>query len=159
MTDMLIRDVPDEVILAVDAHGSPDSLSAVWMSAAASAHDAAAEHAITITALPRQECAATVLGEPTTVLDIGWLRIVSDPTFDDPGPHGYLAKTAGPALAEDDLGPTWSASTRTRTIGGWLRARCSGRSRRKVSCGPLPGRRPLVPQQPGLIIGELKHEW
>ena len=26
------------------------------------------------------------------------LRIVSDPTFDDPGPHGYLAKTAGPAV-------------------------------------------------------------
>ena len=33
------------------------------------------------------------------------LRIVSDPTFDDPGPHGYLTKTAGPAVPEDQLGP------------------------------------------------------
>ncbi len=46
-----------------------------------------------------------VLGGPTVVLDLGGLRIVSDPTFDDPGPHGYLTKTAGPAVAEDELGP------------------------------------------------------
>ena len=46
-----------------------------------------------------------VLGGPTAVLDVGGLRIVSDPTFDDPGPHGYLTKTAGPAVAEDQLGP------------------------------------------------------
>ena len=55
--------------------------------------------------MTRQECAATVLGGPTTVMDVGGLRIVSDPTFDDPGPHGYLTKTAGPAVAEDQLGP------------------------------------------------------
>ena len=55
--------------------------------------------------MTRQECAATVLGGPTTVLDLGGLRIVSDPTFDDPGPHGYLTKTAGPAVTEDQLGP------------------------------------------------------
>ncbi len=46
-----------------------------------------------------------VVGGPTTVLDVGGLRIVSDPTFDDLGPHGYLTKTAGPAVAEDQLGP------------------------------------------------------
>ena len=46
-----------------------------------------------------------VIGGPTTVLDVGGLRIVSDPTFDDPGPHGYLTKTAGPAVTEDQLGP------------------------------------------------------
>ena len=46
-----------------------------------------------------------VVGGPTAVLDIGGLRIVSDPTFDAPGPHGYLTKTAGPALSERDLGP------------------------------------------------------
>ncbi len=33
-----------------------------------------------------------VLGGPTTILDVGGLRIVSDPTFDDPGPHGYLTR-------------------------------------------------------------------
>ena len=46
-----------------------------------------------------------VLGGPTAVLDVGGLRIVSDPTFDDPGPHGYLTKIAGPAVTEDQLGP------------------------------------------------------
>ncbi len=55
--------------------------------------------------LPRQECAAMVVGGPTTVLDLGGLRIVSDPTFDAPGPHGYLTKTAGPAVTADQLGP------------------------------------------------------
>jgi hypothetical protein len=71
MTDMLIRDVPDAVIAAVAVHRSPTRCPAVWMSAAAPAHDAPAEQAMTITAPPRQECAAMVLGEPTTVLDIG----------------------------------------------------------------------------------------
>jgi len=46
-----------------------------------------------------------VVGGPTVVLDVGGLRVVSDPTFDAPGPHGYLTKTAGPAVAEDRLGP------------------------------------------------------
>jgi L-ascorbate metabolism protein UlaG (beta-lactamase superfamily) len=55
--------------------------------------------------MTRQECAAMVVGGPTTVLDLGGLRIVSDPTFDAPGPHGYLTKTVGPAVAEDQLGP------------------------------------------------------
>src|ERR1700728_4026244 len=45
-----------------------------------------------------------VVGGPTAVLDIGGLRIVSDPTFDAPGPHGYLTKTAGPAVADHQLG-------------------------------------------------------
>lgn len=55
-------------------------------------------------ALPRQRCAATVLGGPTTVLDLGGLRIVSDPTFDGPGRQGYLTKTTGPAVGPDALG-------------------------------------------------------
>jgi L-ascorbate metabolism protein UlaG (beta-lactamase superfamily) len=55
--------------------------------------------------LTRQECAATVLGGPTTVLDLGGLRIVVDPTFDDPSPHGYLTKTAAPVCQEEALGP------------------------------------------------------
>ncbi len=55
--------------------------------------------------MTRQDCAAMVVGGPTVVLDVGGLRVVSDPTFDAPGPHGYLTKTAGPAVAEDRLGP------------------------------------------------------
>lgn len=55
--------------------------------------------------LPRQECAVMVLGGPTAVIDIGGLRIVTDPTFDAAGPHGYLTKTAGPAVGANELGP------------------------------------------------------
>jgi L-ascorbate metabolism protein UlaG (beta-lactamase superfamily) len=55
--------------------------------------------------ITRQECGVMVVGGPTTVLDLGGLRIVSDPTFDAPGPHGYLTKTAGPAVSDDQLGP------------------------------------------------------
>ena len=51
--------------------------------------------------LPRRDSAAMVLGGPTTVIDLGGLRIVSDPTFDAPGPQGYLTKTEAPAVAED----------------------------------------------------------
>ncbi|WP_425584248.1 MBL fold metallo-hydrolase [Streptosporangium album] len=46
-----------------------------------------------------------VLGGPTAVIDIGGLRIVTDPAFDAAGPHGYLTKTAGPAVGADELGP------------------------------------------------------
>lgn len=53
----------------------------------------------------RRPGAVSVLGGPTTVIDIGGLRLVADPTFDDPGDHGYLTKTAGPAVGEDALGP------------------------------------------------------
>jgi hypothetical protein len=38
--------------------------------------------------MTRKECAVMVVGGPTAVLDIGGLRVVSDPTFDAPGPHG-----------------------------------------------------------------------
>ncbi|MGV9351335.1 MBL fold metallo-hydrolase [Streptomyces spiralis] len=60
---------------------------------------------MTTAELSRQACAITVLGGPTAVIDIGGLRIVSDPTFDDAGPHGYLTKTAGPAVTGSGLGP------------------------------------------------------
>ncbi|MFC4907779.1 MBL fold metallo-hydrolase [Actinomadura gamaensis] len=50
----------------------------------------------------------TVVGGPTTVLEIGGLRLVVDPTFDPPGEYPFgsvtLTKTAGPALSPADLG-------------------------------------------------------
>lgn len=64
-----------------------------------------ARSARTTAGLPRRECAVAVLGGPTAVIDTGGLRIVTDPTFDGAGPHGYLTKTAGPAVSEDELGP------------------------------------------------------
>ena len=48
-----------------------------------------------------------VVGGPTVVLDLGGLRIVSNPTFDDPGPHSYLTKTAGPAGASARPPSAW----------------------------------------------------
>ena len=53
----------------------------------------------------RRDCAISVLGGPTTVVDIAGRRIVMDPTFDPPGPHAYLTKITGPAVSAHALGP------------------------------------------------------
>ncbi|MDT5068388.1 MAG: hypothetical protein QOK02_4543 [Mycobacterium sp.] len=52
----------------------------------------------------RRELAISVLGGPTTVIDIAGRRVVIDPTFDAPGPQAYLTKTAGPAVDPTALG-------------------------------------------------------
>jgi L-ascorbate metabolism protein UlaG (beta-lactamase superfamily) len=52
---------------------------------------------------------ATHIGGPTLVLDLSGIRIVTDPTFDGPGPHPVgertLHKLSPPAVAAADLGP------------------------------------------------------
>jgi L-ascorbate metabolism protein UlaG (beta-lactamase superfamily) len=53
----------------------------------------------------RRDCAISVLGGPTTLVDIAGRRIVMDPTFDPPGVHAYLTKLTGPAVNADALGP------------------------------------------------------
>ncbi|WP_329181301.1 MBL fold metallo-hydrolase [Streptomyces sp. NBC_01477] len=49
------------------------------------------------------------LGGPTAVLEIGGVRLLTDPTFDAPGdyptPGGTLVKTVGPAIGPADIGP------------------------------------------------------
>jgi L-ascorbate metabolism protein UlaG (beta-lactamase superfamily) len=45
-----------------------------------------------------------ILGGPTTLVDIGGHRVLVDPTFDPPGDHGYLHKTAGPAVTAEAVG-------------------------------------------------------
>jgi L-ascorbate metabolism protein UlaG (beta-lactamase superfamily) len=52
----------------------------------------------------QRDCAISVLGGPTTVVDIAGRRIVMDPTFDPPGVHAYLTKLAGPAVSAEALG-------------------------------------------------------
>jgi len=52
----------------------------------------------------RRDCAISVLGGPTTVVDIAGRRLVMDPTFDPPGVHAYLTKLTGPAVSADALG-------------------------------------------------------
>jgi hypothetical protein len=46
----------------------------------------------------------SVLGGPTTVIDVGGRRLVCDPTFDPPTDYGYLQKTAPPAVSEAGVG-------------------------------------------------------
>ena len=51
--------------------------------------------------------AITLVGGPTALLEIGSLRLLTDPTFDPPGSYPgavTLTKTAGPALTPDQLG-------------------------------------------------------
>ncbi|NUR00760.1 MAG: MBL fold metallo-hydrolase [Streptomyces sp.] len=49
------------------------------------------------------------VGGPTSVIGIGGLRLLTDPTFDAPGEHPVgsrvLTKTAGPGVARDAIGP------------------------------------------------------
>jgi L-ascorbate metabolism protein UlaG (beta-lactamase superfamily) len=52
----------------------------------------------------RQRFAFSVLGGPTTVVDVAGWRFVIDPTFDAPGEHRYLTKTVGPAVPAGALG-------------------------------------------------------
>ncbi|MBX9719715.1 MAG: MBL fold metallo-hydrolase, partial [Microbacteriaceae bacterium] len=51
--------------------------------------------------------AVTVVGGPTALLEWAGLRLLLDPTFDEPQRYGPgpddLEKTAGPAVAFDDL--------------------------------------------------------
>jgi hypothetical protein len=54
--------------------------------------------------LPRQECAITVLGGPTAVIDVGGLRIVSAPTFHDAGSGAHTADGPQPQR------PYWARS-------------------------------------------------
>jgi L-ascorbate metabolism protein UlaG (beta-lactamase superfamily) len=48
---------------------------------------------------------AQLIGGPTVLIDYGGLRILTDPTFSEPGEYaGGLVKTTGPAITSDELG-------------------------------------------------------
>lgn len=50
----------------------------------------------------------TLIGGPTALIQYGGLRLLTDPAFDEAGPHPVgqrvLTKLTGPAIAPDDLG-------------------------------------------------------
>jgi L-ascorbate metabolism protein UlaG (beta-lactamase superfamily) len=50
----------------------------------------------------------TLIEGPTTLIELDGFRLLTDPTFDDPGdytlPRAILKKTAKPALAADQIG-------------------------------------------------------
>jgi len=60
---------------------------------------------------PANATTVQLIGGPTTLLTYGGLRILTDPTFDEPGDHPrpgspiVLRKLTGPAIAADDLLP------------------------------------------------------
>ena len=78
----------------------------------------------------RRDCAISVLGGPTTVVDIAGRRIVMDPTFDPPGEHAYLTKVTGPSIPTISTTaavgsrwpPRWCSPTPARP-GCWARRR------------------------------------
>ena len=49
-----------------------------------------------------------LIGGPTALIEMGGLRLLTDPTFDPPGDHPVgrrvLVKTRGPAVAAGDIG-------------------------------------------------------
>ena len=51
----------------------------------------------------------TLIGGPTVLIEYGGFRLLTDPTFDEPGeyklPHVTLTKTTRPALSVADIGP------------------------------------------------------
>lgn len=53
----------------------------------------------------RHKLALAAVGGATAVIDYGWARFVSDPTFDPPGNYGPYRKTDSPAIAPHQLGP------------------------------------------------------
>src|SRR5213076_1639759 len=50
----------------------------------------------------------TLIGGPTVLIEINGFRLLTDPTFDEPGayqlPHVKLEKLVGPALSAHDIG-------------------------------------------------------
>ncbi len=57
----------------------------------------------------REPVAVTVLGGPTAILELGGVRLLTDPTFDPPGTYPIgervLTKTQPSAWAPDEVGP------------------------------------------------------
>ena len=54
------------------------------------------------------ELTVRLVGGPTALIELGGVRLLTDPTFDPPGDHPIgdrvLTKTSGPAVAAEDLG-------------------------------------------------------
>ena len=57
--------------------------------------------------MAKHETTLTLIGGPTVLIDIAGFRLLTDPTFDDPGSYdggARLEKTIGPALHPDEFG-------------------------------------------------------
>jgi L-ascorbate metabolism protein UlaG (beta-lactamase superfamily) len=62
-----------------------------------------------MTSTDAERVTVRLIGGPTALIEIGGLRLLTDPTFDPPGEHPVgdraLVKTVGPAVAAELLGP------------------------------------------------------
>lgn len=73
-----------------------------------------------------QDVPVHVFGGPTTLIEYGGLRLLTDPTFDDPGEYQFtedffLVKTAPPSTPPPtsvELTPSYCPTTSTKTI--WI---------------------------------------
>jgi L-ascorbate metabolism protein UlaG (beta-lactamase superfamily) len=57
--------------------------------------------------MPSFEATLTLIGGPTVLIEVGGLRLLTDPTFDSPGVYQSavtLEKTSGPALSPAEIG-------------------------------------------------------
>ncbi|WP_433555776.1 MBL fold metallo-hydrolase [Pseudonocardia xinjiangensis] len=99
----------------------------------------------------RRDLGIGVVGGPTTVIDIGGLRLVADPTFDPPGEQRYLTKLRGPAVEESDLGSVDAVLVSHDVHPDNLdeRGRAFALAAPLVVCGPQAARR-LGPPATGL---------
>ncbi len=63
----------------------------------------------TTAASTRVPVSIQLIGGPAVLLEIGGLRLLTDPAFDAPGPvpsgDRTLTKTTGPAVAAEEIGP------------------------------------------------------
>ncbi len=82
----------------------------------------------------------TLIGGPTALIEVDGFRLLTDPTFDEPGeytlPHATLRKNAKPAIAASQSGAVdafWSGSMAWR--------RCSGGSNQGSCCSSQELRR------------------
>jgi L-ascorbate metabolism protein UlaG (beta-lactamase superfamily) len=74
------------------------------------------------------ELTVRLVGGPTTLIELGGVRLLTDPTFDPPGDHPIgtrvLTKTSGPAVPADELGPVdavlFAGAARTPPVDGYL---------------------------------------
>jgi L-ascorbate metabolism protein UlaG (beta-lactamase superfamily) len=72
----------------------------------------------TTAASTRVPVSIQLIAGPTAFLEIGGLRLLTDPAFDAPGPvpssDRTLTKATGPAVAAEEIGPIDAASATDR---------------------------------------------
>lgn len=126
-----------------------------------------------MTTVPGNDVRITHIGGPTTLIEVGGWRILTDPTFDEPGKRYFFGwgttsrKLAGPAVAAADLGtidavlvshhhhgdnldpsaaallPTWGRTFTTKKAAAALGSHCVGLAAWETTTLEAPGKTPI----------------